>query len=222
MSWRLADMAKKEFLEIYRVLLDHYGEQRWWPAESAIEMIVGAVLTQNTNWKNVEKAIAVLRERNLLSFEALAKITQEELADFIRPAGYYNLKTTRLKNLLQMIADEYGGSMQQFINDDLYNSRENLLKVKGVGEETADSILLYACGHPTFVVDTYTHRVFSRHNLLAEECTYGDIQESFMDNLPSDPDLYNEYHALIVRVAKEYCRKSKPLCEQCPLNFMLL
>lgn len=214
-------MAKKEFLEIYRLLLDHYSQQRWWPAESALEMIVGAVLTQNTNWKNVEKAISVLKKRNILSFEALVKISNGELADCIRPAGYYNLKTKRLKNLLQMITDEYDGSLQQFIDDDLQNSRENLLKVKGVGEETADSILLYACGHPIFVVDAYTHRVFSRHNLLAEECTYGDIQESFMDNLPLDPSLFNEYHALIVRVAKEYCRKRKPLCDQCPLNSML-
>lgn len=211
-------MNKSIFLDIYRLLFSHYGPQRWWPADSFLEMLVGAVLTQNTNWKNVEKALESLKQAEMLSLEALSAVSMDELAQLIRPAGYYNLKSKRLKNLLQLIADEYGGDLQKLQDDDLQSSRKKLLGVKGIGEETADSILLYGCSHPIFVIDTYTHRVFSRHNLVEEESTYADMQQSFMDSLPSNAQLFNEYHALIVRTAKDYCRKSKPLCDACPLN----
>jgi len=214
-------MAVNKFLDIYTALFQHYGPQNWWPAETPLEMIVGAVLTQNTNWKNVTRAIANLKEANLLELDALNALTPDELADYIRPAGYYNLKAKRLKNLLQMIADEYNGDLQQLFNEELDSARSRLLQVNGIGEETADSILLYAAGQPIFVVDTYTYRVFSRHNLLAEECSYADIQERFMDNLPIEVPLFNEYHALIIRVAKEYCKKSKPCCQLCPLEEFL-
>lgn len=211
-------MNKSIFLDIYRLLFSHYGPQRWWPADSFLEMLVGAVLTQNTNWKNVEKALESLKQAEMLSLEALSAVSMDELAQLIRPAGYYNLKSKRLKNLLRLIADEYGGDLQKLQDDDLQSSRKKLLGVKGIGEETADSILLYGCSHPIFVIDTYTHRVFSRHNLVEEESTYADMQQSFMDSLPSNAQLFNEYHALIVRTAKDYCRKSKPLCDACPLN----
>lgn len=211
-------MVNNPYIEIYNTLFDFYGPQNWWPADSAFEMIVGAVLTQNTSWNNVKKGIAALKERGVLSVEALLYLSHEELATLIHSTGYYNVKAKRLKSLVDMLAGEYEGDLQFFLEDELSSSREKLLQVKGVGEETADAILLYGCQHPIFVVDAYTHRIFSRHNLLAEECSYGEIQEIFMDNLPADVTLFNEYHALIVRLAKDYCKKSTPHCEECPLK----
>jgi endonuclease III related protein len=211
-------MAGNVFKEIYATLLSYYGPQRWWPAETPFEMVVGAILTQNTNWKNASKAIDRLKQAGLLSLENIDSLSLEELASCVRPAGYYNLKAQRLKNLVRMLLEEYGGDLSLLANEDWQQSRQKLLSVKGIGEETADSILLYACAQPVFVVDTYTHRVFSRHNLLEEECSYGDIQERFMDHLPADAALFNEYHALIVRVAKEYCKKNNPCCAACPLQ----
>jgi endonuclease-3 related protein len=214
-------MAKNTFLDIYTALLEHYGHQDWWPADTPLEMIVGAVLTQNTNWKNVTKALSNLKNADLLEFDYLNTLSLDELAEYIRPAGYYNLKAKRLKNLLRMIAEEYNGDLQQLFDEELDCARSRLLQVNGVGEETADSILLYAAKQPIFVVDAYTHRVFSRHNLLEEECSYADIQVQFMDSLPRKVSLYNEYHALIVKVAKEYCKKNKPCCQLCPLEKFL-
>jgi len=210
-------MPNTIFEEMYGALYAHYGPQNWWPGETGLEMMVGAVLTQNTNWKNVDKAIANLKRAGVLSFEALYSLSHDELAELIRPAGYYNVKAKRLKNLLRMIMEEYDGDLQQLLDDGPDSARSNLLAVNGIGEETADSILLYGAGHAIFVVDAYTHRVFSRHNLLEEECGYGEVQERFMDNLVADAALFNEYHALIVKVAKEYCKKNTSLCEQCPL-----
>ena len=209
--------STSQLQEIYDRLYQFYGPQNWWPAESRIEMLVGAVLTQNTNWQNVRKAIDALRTEGLLSFEALSSISVDALSLFIRSSGYYNLKAKRLKNLLQMIEDEYGGCLDDLLENEPHSARESLLSVKGIGPETADSILLYAGGHPLFVVDTYTHRIFSRHNLVPDDCDYQSLQDLFMDNLPHDSQLFNEYHALIVKTAKQFCKKNKPLCEKCPL-----
>lgn len=206
------------YSEAYNLLYNHFGPQSWWPGESPFEIMVGAVLTQNTKWSNVEKAINNLKEAGLLSYPALAQLKAEEIAQFIRPSGYYNLKAVRLKNLLNMIASSYQGELENFLADKLDLARENLLGVKGIGPETADSILLYGCGHPVFVIDMYTHRVFSRHNLVEEETDYETMQNVFMDHLQCDVQLYNEFHALIVRVAVTYCKKTKPLCEECPLQ----
>jgi endonuclease III related protein len=206
------------FLRVYHRLADHYGPQGWWPGGSGLEMMVGAVLTQNTNWSNVEKAIRNLKGAGLLSLSSLRELSVDLLAEYIRPSGYYNIKARRLKNLLQMIDDEYEGEVAFLFEDSLENSRENLLSVKGVGPETADSILLYAAGKPIFVIDTYTHRVFSRHGLVAEENDYHTLQQEFMDSLPEDVPLFNEYHALIVAVAKEFCVKKKGRCSECPLQ----
>jgi endonuclease-3 related protein len=206
------------YSDAYRLLYDHFGPQDWWPGDTPFEIMVGAILTQNTNWSNVQKAIQNLKSENLLSYESLAQLTADEIAQWIRPAGYYNLKARRLRNFLDMVANIYQGELDFFIEDDLRSARENLLTVNGVGPETADSILLYACGHPVFVVDVYTHRVFSRHNLVMEETDYSTIQNLFLDHLVQDIQIYNEFHALIVRVAKTYCKKTKPLCEKCPLN----
>jgi endonuclease-3 related protein len=206
------------YTEVYQNLIDHFGPQNWWPGETPFEIIVGAVLTQNTNWRNVSKAIDNLREAELLNFNSLKLLAVDEIATYIRPSGYYNLKAKRLRNLFDMIENVYFGELDLFLQDSLASGRENLLSVKGVGPETADSILLYACELPTFVIDTYTHRVFSRHQLVDEETDYESMQDLFVSQLPQDVQLYNEYHALIVRVASTYCKKTNPLCEQCPLQ----
>lgn len=203
--------------EAYRLLYDHFGPQDWWPGDTPFEIMVGAILTQNTNWSNVQKAINNLKSENLLNYQSLSQLSSDEIAQWIRPAGYYNLKARRLRNFLDMVANIYQGDLDLFIEDDLSRARDNLLAVNGIGPETADSILLYACGHPIFVIDLYTHRVFSRHNLVMEETDYATMQNIFMDHLLPDLQLYNEFHALIVRVAKTYCKKTKPLCEKCPL-----
>lgn len=206
------------YQEIFDILYDHFGPQEWWPGETPFEIAVGAILTQNTNWSNVKKAIDALKNGGVLSYEALSRLSADDIAPLIRPSGYYNLKAGRIRNLLDMIAVEYNGDFDHFLRDSMGSVRENLLMVKGVGPETADSILLYACGHPVFVVDAYTHRVFSRHNLADEETDYDTLQSLFDAHLPEDVQLFNEYHALIVRVAATYCKKTKPLCEQCPLQ----
>ena len=211
-------MGQNLFQQVYDRLLDHFGPQDWWPGDTPLEIMVGAVLTQNTNWANVEKAIVNLKQADMLSTEKLQALPVEELAGLIRPSGYYKVKAKRLKNLFQMLADEYEGVLDFFLEDSLDGARENLMGVNGVGPETADSILLYAAKKPTFVIDTYTHRVFSRHGLVEEESDYYTLQQDFMDQLPDDAALFNEYHALIVAVAKKFCKKSNPLCEECPLR----
>ena len=204
--------------EIYEILFNHFGPQEWWPGDTPFEVMVGAVLTQNTNWVNVSKAIDNLKKGDLLSFEKMHNMPMELLAEKIKPAGYFNLKAARLKNLLNFIGDEYNGSVEDMFDEDTLTLRENILTVKGIGPETADSILLYAGNKPVFVVDTYTHRIFARHNIIAEEEGYYEIQEYFTLSLPEDAALFNEYHALIVRLGKEFCKKSKPLCNDCPLE----
>ncbi|MFO7605210.1 MAG: endonuclease III domain-containing protein [Desulfurivibrionaceae bacterium] len=207
----------EQILEIYNLLHRHFGPQKWWPGETRLEITVGAVLTQNTNWRNVEKAITNLKEAGLLSLPALAETPAEILAQQIRPSGYYNLKAKRLKNLIAAIgrSDE---DLENFLAADLDTLRHELLAVKGIGPETADSIMLYAAEKPIFVIDAYTHRVLLRHNLIWEESDYYEMQELFMTSLPEEIQLYNEYHALLVRVGKEFCLKSKPKCESCPLQ----
>lgn len=206
------------FLDVYERLSAHYGPQNWWPADSPFEILVGAILTQNTNWENVTLAIANLKEADCLNFTTLQAMPVETLAEYIRPSGYYKIKAGRLKNLLQMIEDKYEGELQFLCDDSLDGARENLLRVKGVGPETADSILLYVAEKPVFVIDTYTHRVFSRHELVLEDNDYYGLQQEFLDSLPEDTSLFNEFHALIVAVAKEFCKKGKPRCKECPLH----
>lgn len=204
--------------EIYQILFDRFGPQHWWPGETPFEVMVGAVLTQNTNWTNVSRAIANLRQANLLSFQALHALPPALLAEKIRPAGYFNLKTARLKNLLNLIATEYQGRLADFFAEETAALRQKLLAVKGVGPETADSIVLYAANKPAFVVDAYTYRILSRHSLIVEDAGYDEIQELFVGALSEDVRLYNEYHALLVKLGKEFCRKSKPACAACPLD----
>ena len=205
--------------EIYDRLLTRFGPQHWWPGETPFEVMVGAVLTQNTNWQNVEKAIANLKAAGVMEFTAMVALPPEVLAAHIRPCGYYNIKSGRLKNLLAAIDEESGGDLEAFFAAGTEELRERLLAVKGIGPETADSILLYAAEKPIFVVDAYTHRLLVRHGLMDEdEAEYHAMQEMFMDALPADTALYNEYHALIVRVGKEFCKKKNPRCGECPLG----
>ena len=204
-------------LHIYQVLFDHFGPQHWWPGDSPFEVMIGAVLTQNTNWTNVSRAIDNLKTAGMLSFTALDAAPHDVVARQIRPSGYYNLKAVRLKNLLGHIRKQ-AGSLEDFFKEDTGTLRKNLLSVKGVGPETADSILLYAANKPVFVVDAYTHRILHRHSLIPSESDYHELQELFLDSLPEDVSLFNEYHALLVRLGKEFCKKTKPLCASCPLQ----
>ena len=203
---------------MFDLLLGHFGPQNWWPGDTELEVMVGAILTQNTNWKNVSKAIENLKEKNLLSLEGLIALSTEELAREIRPAGYYNIKAKRLKNLIDFLSHRFQADLDRFLDGDTAELREGLLSVKGIGPETADSILLYAARRPLFVIDTYTHRILFRHGLIQEEAAgYGELQDLFMNHLPEDETLFNEFHALIVRAGKEYCRTT-PHCSSCPLQ----
>jgi endonuclease-3 related protein len=213
----LQNTIAEKLMEMFDLLLRHFGPQHWWPGDTAIEMMIGAVLTQNTNWKNVEKALKNLKDLRVLSLAGIRSQATHELAEKIRPAGYYNVKAKRLKNLIDFIHDQYGGDLTSLLNADTLALREGLLSIKGIGPETADSILLYAADRPVFVIDTYTHRILLRHGMIEEQATYDELQAFFMDHLPDDVDLFNEFHALIVRTGKEFCRK-KPLCPGCPLK----
>lgn len=209
---------RQRLLDIYQALFDCFGPQHWWPGETPLEILVGAVLTQNTNWSNVSRAIDNLRRAGLLSLDALVHLPTPLLAEQIRPSGYYNLKAVRLQNLLHHIAASAGSVEDYFDRRPTASLREELLAIKGIGPETADSILLYAGNKPTFVVDAYTHRILNRHGLVADESDYHELQALFLDHLEPDVTLFNEYHALIVRTAKEFCRKSNPACDACPLK----
>jgi len=205
-------------LEIYGRLDAAYGDQRWWPGETPFEVAVGAILTQNTAWPNVERAIANLKEAGLLEPAKLAALPAQAVAPFIKPAGYYNVKAGRLRRFLDFLFEEYGGDVAAMAQETLVTVRPKLLAVRGVGPETADSILLYACGLPTFVVDAYTYRVLRRHGLAQDAATYDELKELFESNLEADVRLYKQYHALLVRVGRERCRRREPLCEGCPLE----
>jgi len=201
----------------YDLLNEHFGDLLWWPGESPLEVVVGAILTQNTAWRNVERAILSLKKSNLLSVDALLAVDDDVLAACIRPAGYFNVKTKRLKAFFRFLADRHEGSLEKLFEGEMGPLREQLLSVYGIGEETADSILLYAAGKPIFVVDAYTRRILARHGLVGEKARYGEIQSLFMTSIPADTSQYNQYHALIVETGKTYCSK-KPRCNVCPLS----
>ena len=203
---------------MYERLSSFFGPCNWWPGDSPFEIMVGAILTQNTNWKNVERAIANLKTDGLLTLTAMSALSREQLAEYIRPAGYYNIKADRLRNFFALINDQWDGDLDLFLRQPATVLREELLSVKGIGPETADSMVLYAAGKPVFVVDAYTHRILIRHEIIDESYDYHMIQELFMDNLEEDSALFNEYHALIVQVGKEFCKKTRPVCEGCPLS----
>ena len=204
--------------EIYKRLLSSLGHQAWWPAETPFEVIIGAILTQNTNWRNVEKAILNLKDSNLISPDSIANCPLATLSKNIKPAGYYNVKAKYLKEFSGRFLQDYGGSIKVLRDLDCMEIREWLLSLKGVGEETADSILLYALNKPVFVVDAYTRRIFLRHSLIDEAASYGNVQEIVEKDFPQDSKILGEFHALLVEVGKHFCKRKNPLCEKCPIS----
>jgi endonuclease-3 related protein len=201
---------------VYDLLFRRYGEQHWWPGETPFEVAVGAILTQNTNWRNVERAIRNLKAGGLLTPRALHALSLEELQGHIRPAGYFRVKAKRLKHFLSLLVERYGGDLSRLFDLPPEELRWTLLSIHGIGPETADSILLYAAGLPSFVIDAYTRRIFSRLGVV-ETDEYEELRALFEASLPREVPLYNEYHALIVRLGKEVCKK-RPRCGVCPLR----
>ena len=208
--------------DMYRAMHARFGHQGWWPGRTPLEICVGAILTQNTNWTNVAKAIANLKNAGKLDLPALHALSLDPLAELIRPAGYFNIKAKRIKNFVSRVMDSFAGDLEAFFARPVSSLREDLLSINGIGRETADSMILYAAGKPTFVVDTYTYRILLRHFLIAREDDYESIKELMESSLPPDADgrpdaaLYNDYHAQLVAVGKQYCRPAAK-CEGCPL-----
>jgi endonuclease-3 related protein len=216
-----ATQKRVSLLNIYETLQDHFGDLHWWPGDSPFEVIVGAILTQNAAWKNVEAAIRRLKAEDVLHPARLRPLADQHLADLIRPAGYFRVKTKRLKAFLNFLNQDYRDDLVALFAEDLWGLRKKMLLVHGIGEETADSILLYAGGKPVFVVDAYTRRIMQRHHIISDKARYEDIQTLFMNGLPRSAPLYNQYHALLVNTGKQFCRKQNPKCEICPLQSFL-
>ena len=211
-------MAKPlDIVATYNDLFKRFGPQHWWPAESAFEVMAGAILTQNTSWTNVEKAIINLKSCDALNPAAIARISERRLAQIIRPSGFPAQKGARLKALSRYLIERHRGDIGRMRQRQSAALRQELLDIDGIGPETADAILLYALGKPAFVIDAYTRRIFSRHGSLAENAPYQDWQQLFTGRLPRSARIYNEYHALIVQLAKTHCRKV-PKCGECPLH----
>lgn len=203
---------------IYNTLYLKFGPQDWWPGDSKLEIIIGAILTQAVSWSNVEMAIDNLKAENLLNIKKLHEIDKNRLAELIKPSGYYNMKARKLKSFIEVIVTEYNSNIDDFGKGKLEQKRKELLEIYGIGPETADSILLYAYQKPVFVIDTYTKRILSRVDYIEKDITYERLQVLIENNIESNQELFNEYHALLVNLAKNYCLKSSPLCEECPLN----
>lgn len=204
-------------MPMYEAMHAKFGHQHWWPGDTPLEICLGAILTQNTNWRNVEKALAQLKASNLLNLAALDLIPPDDLAEKIRPAGYFNVKAKRLKNFIAAVRKNFGNDLCAFLDRPAHLLREELLAIHGIGRETADSIILYAAGKLSFVIDAYTARILRRHGLVDETADYESIKALFESSLPGDLDLWNDYHAQLVAVGKEYCRPRNPRCEGCPL-----
>jgi endonuclease III related protein len=211
---------------VYPLLRRHYGHQHWWPGETRFEVCVGAILTQNTNWSNVERAIANLKAVRALNPAALYALPEPQLAHLIRPAGYFNVKARRLRAFLKFLVETGHGSLDRLFAGDTATVRGRLLEVNGIGPETADSMLLYAGGHARFVIDAYTKRIFQRHHWAAAGVTYEELQrlcEWAMSekSVQETPDYWQDYHAQLVMVGKDFCRPRQPRCARCPLRSML-
>ena len=211
----------------YTLMRGRFGHQRWWPGDTPFEVCVGAILTQNTNWSNVERAIANLKAAHVLSPEALFALPERKLARLIRPAGYFNVKARRLRSFLRVLVNDFGGDLTRLFSGETSKVRERLLAINGIGPETADSMLLYAGGHHSFVIDAYTKRIFHRHGWCRDGGTpYDELKklcESALNEKPAAErlDYWQDYHAQLVMVGKHFCRPRDPLCDQCPLGPML-
>ena len=208
---------EETLIEIYRRLLEHFGPRNWWPADTAFEMITGAILTQNVSWKGAAQAISNLKERGWLEPDCILAVREEELAEALRPARYQFEKMRRLREFCQVLAGEYAGDLRAFLSQEVGSLRERLLAIRGIGPETADCIILYAAGKPVFVIDAYTHRIFHRLGYFSERAKYGEMQAFFMRHLPHDAGLFNEYHAQLDALGQNLCLKRAPRCEACPI-----
>ncbi len=206
----------RRLLNIFETLLSAFGKRHWWPGDSPLEVIVGAILTQNTAWRNVEKAIGNIKDRGVLDMRALAELEEEVLAEIIRPAGFYRLKSKRLKAFIDGFHSRFDGIVENARGRETQELRNYLLSINGIGPETADSILLYALDYPVFVVDAYTKRFLKNHGLYEGDYDYHKVQDFFMAHLPHDTYIFNEFHALIVCLCQRYCKKT-PDCSACPL-----
>lgn len=202
---------------MYKLLFSHFGDQHWWPGDSPFEVCIGAILTQNTAWKNVEKAIASLKKERKLSIKALQEMSEAKLGELIKASGYYNVKAKRLKNFISHVVRFHQGSLKKMFETDVKDLRSELLSINGIGKETADCIILYAAEKPIFVVDAYTKRILQRHGFIKEKTSYDDIQCLFESHLKPDIKFYNDFHAQIVATGNQYCRKT-PRCNECPLK----
>ena len=209
---------KKILLNIYNKLYAHFGPRHWWPADTPFEVMIGAILTQNTAWSNVKKAILNLKRAGLLRPEKIQKASMKMLQKAVRPSGFYKEKSKKLKNFVHFLNKTCNGNIKKLKSRKTHLLRNTLLEVNGVGPETADSILLYALKKRIFVVDAYTKRIFTRHGIIPKGAPYDEIQDFFTRNLSPDIKLFNEYHALIVETGKSYCKKKNPKCKICPLK----
>jgi endonuclease-3 related protein len=212
------DVPADELLRYYEAMSEALGPMHWWPARTPFEVIVGAILTQSTAWSNVERAIANLRAAKMLTPAALVRVSTPRLAMLVRPSGYFRQKAKKLKAFVKFLQAEYGGSLKRMFLTPTAELREKLLAVHGIGPETADSILLYAGNHPVFVVDAYTHRILGRHGITNGKPDYERVRAQIEASIPARPELFNEFHALIVNTGKNWCRKSAPRCAECPLR----
>jgi endonuclease-3 related protein len=204
-------------MKIYQRLYRAYGPMHWWPGETPFEVMVGAILTQNTSWRNVEKAIQNLKARKVLHVRGIQQLKTSQLASLIRSSGYFRIKAERLKAFVDFLSENYNGDLKRMMKEGVETLRQKLLHVKGIGPETADSILLYGLKKPIFVVDAYTKRILSRHRIISAKTSYDEVQRLFMDYLPHDEGLFNEYHALLVYLGKTLCKKI-PRCDRCPIK----
>jgi endonuclease-3 related protein len=218
---RDARYLNQRLTEIYRLLFARYGPQHWWPGDTPFEVIVGAILTQSAAWGNVEKAISNLKQARAMSPASLRKIPLGKLAKLVYPSGYYNAKALKLKSFVEHLEKSHGDSLEMLFSLDMQHLRSDLLNIHGIGPETADSIILYAAYKPIFVIDAYTRRIIARLGLSPSQDNYSAFQTLFMANLPADEKLFNEYHALLVRLGKEVCKKV-PLCSECCLKQLCL
>lgn len=218
---RQENLASPPLRAYYDALLTAYGPQHWWPCRTRFEIIVGAILVQNTAWTNVEPAIANLRRAKLLTPSAIEVVPFAKLAQLIRSSGYFRQKAKKLKAFVRFLRKEHGGSLNKMFRAPTAMLREQLLSVHGIGPETADAILLYAGNHPVFVVDAYARRILERHQLAEPHHGYEYLRQFFENNLPADPALYNEFHALIVHAGKHCCRAKNPRCSECALRSLL-
>lgn len=214
------DPGRRRLLRLYDRLHRRYGPQRWWPARSRFEVVVGAILTQNAAWRNAERAIVRLRAAGVLDLRGVLALPSGRLSLLIRPSGTFRVKARRLRAFARHVARRHRGRLSRLLALPLPALRTELRGIAGIGPETADAIALYAAGRPIFVVDAYTRRILARHRLVAPDADYATVQTLFMAHLPHDPALFNEFHALLVRVGKEHCR-TRPRCEGCPLRFDL-